>query len=65
MTRDQLRNHPTRARILALVEEDAARSLDPDDLRRELSSAKPSPAAVAYHLSVLRRAGLLPVPEAR
>jgi DNA-binding transcriptional ArsR family regulator len=59
---DFARSHPTRANILALVEQGEGRSLDPGDLARELPN-KPAPAVVTYHLKVLRSASLLPTEE--
>jgi hypothetical protein len=56
------RSHATRASILALFGQDKGRSLDPDDLSRDLPN-EPAPAVVAYHLKTLRSASLLP-PEA-
>lgn len=52
-------SHSMRVKILALVVQDGARSLDPDDLRRELPGGPPA-AVVRYHVAVLRLAGLLP-----
>lgn len=46
-------------RILALIEQDGERSLDPESLRRELPG-RPSAAVVRYHLTVLKLADLLP-----
>lgn len=54
------RSHPVRGRILALYEEDERRSLAAGDLLPELSDEKTTSAAVAYHVRVLRHAGLLP-----
>jgi hypothetical protein len=61
MTRlqDLARSHATRANILALVAEDQGRSLDPDDLSRELPN-ETAAAVVRYHLKMLRTASLLP-----
>lgn len=53
------RSHPTRANILALVAQDGSRSLDPNDLSRELPNEKA--VVVNYHLQVLRSASLLPL----
>jgi hypothetical protein len=57
--RDLARSHATRADILALVEEDEGRSLDPDDLSRELPN-ETTAAVVGYHVKMLRAASLLP-----
>jgi len=55
------RSHPIRARILELCEEEPGRSLTTADLQAELDeSPRPTVAMVAYHLQVLRGAGLLP-----
>lgn len=62
--RDWVCRHPTRARLLDLIEENAHGSVDPDDLRRRLSPGEPGAAAVRYHLAVLRRANLLPTFDA-
>ena len=55
---DQARKHALRLKILALAQR-RNRSLDPEDLRRELPE-HPAVAIVGYHLSVLERAKLLP-----
>jgi len=57
--RDFARGHAMRASILALIEEDEDRSLDPDALSRDLPN-KPSASLVSYHLKVLKSAFLLP-----
>jgi len=55
------RSHPIRARILELYEEELGRSLTPDDLLPELEGLPGATlAGIAYHLKVLRDAGLLP-----
>lgn len=61
MTRLQefARSHTTRANVLALFAQDEGRSLDSDDLSRDLPN-EPAPAVVAYHLRMLRSASLLP-----
>ncbi len=61
MTRLQsfARSHTTRANILALFAQDEGRSLDPGDLSRDLPN-EPATAVVAYHLTTLRSASLLP-----
>lgn len=60
MTRQrQARSDRIRVRILALIEQDGERSLDPESLRRELPG-RPSAAVVRYHLTVLKLADLLP-----
>jgi len=48
-----------RVEILTLLAKDSSRSLDPDELRHELSSTPPA-TVVSYHLTVLRSAELLP-----
>lgn len=53
------RSHTTRANILALFAQDEGRSLDPDDLGRDLPN-EPAPAVVSYHLKTLRSTSLLP-----
>lgn len=55
--REYARSHSLRVRILALVAE-GKRSLDPDDLRRELGES--GTAVIRYHLKVLGSAELLP-----
>jgi hypothetical protein len=60
--RDFARSHVTRVNILALIAANEGRSLDPDDLGRELPNEAPA-VVVSYHLKVLRSASLLP-PEA-
>ena len=55
--RDQARRHPLRLAIIALSVQ--GKSLDPEDLRRELAD-RPSVAPIEYHLLVLRQVGLLP-----
>lgn len=60
MRQRQARSDRIRARILALIEQDGERSLDPESLRRELPG-RPSAALIRYHLTVLDLAGLLPV----
>jgi len=56
--RDQVRRHPLRLAILALPVQ--GKSLDADDLRRELPT-HPTTGVIEYHLSVLRRIELLPL----
>jgi len=56
--REQARKHPVRLKILALAQR-PSRSLNPDDLRWELSE-RPAVVVIEYHLSVLDRAQLLP-----
>lgn len=55
--RERARSHSLRRSILAL--ETQGKSLDPEDLRRELQ-AHPATALIEYHLSVLRQVNLLP-----
>lgn len=55
--RDQARRHPLRLGLIALSAQ--GKSLDPEDLRRELPD-RPSVAVIEYHLMVLREAELLP-----
>jgi len=55
---DRVRRHPLRLKILALSVR-KGRSLDPEDLRRELPE-RPAVVKIAYHLRVLRQVGLLP-----
>lgn len=55
--RNQARCHDLRRAILALYAQ--GKSMDPDDLRRELS-AHPAVVLIKYHQLVLRQAGLLP-----
>ena len=55
---DYARSHPLRLQILALTSK-RNRSLDPDDLRRELPE-RPAVAVIEYHLLVLRQVELLP-----
>lgn len=55
-----VRSHPVRRAILTLYEEDEKRSLAAEDLLRELGEAKTTLAVVAYHVRVLKDAGLLP-----
>jgi hypothetical protein len=54
---DRVCCHPLRLKILALSVR-KGRSLDPEDLRRELPE-RPAVAKIAYHLAVLRQVGLL------
>jgi hypothetical protein len=55
------RDHPIRARILELYEEEPGRSLTAADLQSELDDLPRSTlAAVAYHVQVLRKTDLLP-----
>lgn len=54
------RNHPVRLRILKLYEQDEQRSLAAVDLLPELKNEKTTRSAVAYHVRVLKQAGLLP-----
>jgi hypothetical protein len=55
------RSHPIRARILELYEEEPERSLTAADLQREMEGLPGATlVGVAYHLQVLRGAGLLP-----
>lgn len=54
--RDQARYHYVRLGILALAGQ--GKSLDPEDLHRELPT-HPEVGVIAYHLLVLRRAKLL------
>lgn len=54
------RSHPTRARILALYEQDEQRSLAPEELTHEFPDQLVTAAGVNYHLRVLRDGGLLP-----
>jgi hypothetical protein len=58
--RHYARKHPLRLKILALSAR-RSRSLDPDDLKRELPD-HPAVAVIEYHLSVLRQVDLLPSP---
>jgi len=60
--RDQPRRHDLRLGILALSVQ--GKSLDPEDLRRELPSHPPV-AAIKYHLLVLRLSGLPPLVSRR
>lgn len=60
---EQARNHPIRARILALYEQDPQRLLAPDELTREFLDQLVTTAGASYHLRVLRDAGLLPDEE--
>lgn len=53
------RSHTIRANILALLAQDAGRSLDPNNLSHDLPK-EPAPAVVTYHLKMLRSASLLP-----
>lgn len=55
---DRARRHPLRLQILALIAK-GSRSLDPDDLRRELPQ-RPAVAVIKYHLKALREVGLIP-----
>jgi hypothetical protein len=55
--RDQARRHPLRLAIIALSVQ--GKSLDPEDLRRELPD-RPSVVVIEYHLLVLREVELLP-----
>lgn len=55
--RDQARRHPLRLTLIALSVQ--GKSLDPEDLRRELPD-HPSVAVIKYHLLVLRQVELLP-----
>jgi hypothetical protein len=57
--RNFARSHAIRADILALFAQDEGRSLDPNDLGRDLPN-EPAPAVVSYHLKMLRSASLLP-----
>jgi hypothetical protein len=59
---DFARSHAIRSSILTLFAEDEERSLDPDDLGRDLPN-EPASVVVSYHLQTLRSASLLP-PEA-
>ncbi|HEX5376443.1 MAG TPA: hypothetical protein VFW48_09835 [Solirubrobacterales bacterium] len=56
---EYVRNHPIRAKILALYEQDEQRSPSLDELPRELSGLGATTPLVAYHLRVLNDAGLL------
>jgi hypothetical protein len=56
--RDQVRRHRLRLAILALATQ--GKSMEPDDIRRELPT-RPPVAVIEYHLLVLRCAGLLPL----
>jgi hypothetical protein len=56
---DRARRHPLRLQILALIAKDGGRSLDPDDLQRELPT-RPAAAVIEYHLKALREVGLVP-----
>lgn len=56
------RSHATRAKILALYEQDERRSLSLDELLRELSDV--GAPLVAYHRRVLSDIGLLPRADA-
>lgn len=55
-----VQSHPIRARILALYEQDEQRSLAAEDLLQELGDRQATRSAVAYHVRILRDAGLLP-----
>jgi hypothetical protein len=55
--RDQARHHDLRLSILALST--TSKSLDLEDLRRELPT-HPALAVIEYHLLVLRQVELLP-----
>jgi hypothetical protein len=55
-----VRSHPIRAEILALYEQDERRSLAALALLGDLADVDAMPAVVAYHVRVLRDAGLLP-----
>ena len=55
---EQARKNPLRLKILALSVR-RGRSLDPEDLRRELPE-RPAVAVIEYHLRVLCQSGLLP-----
>jgi Helix-turn-helix domain len=55
-----VRSHPVRRAILALYEQNEGRSLAAEDLLRELGETKTTYAVVAYHVRVLKDAGLLP-----
>lgn len=55
--RNQARRHPLRLGILALGAK--GKSMDPEDLRRELPT-HPAVSLIEYHLLVLRQAALLP-----
>jgi len=57
------RNHPVRLRILELYAQDEGRSLAAQDLMAKLGGEKTTPSAVAYHVRVLKHAGLLPDAE--
>lgn len=54
------RSHPVRLRILELYERDSRRSLLAQDLLPELGDEKTTHSAIAYHVRILRQAGLLP-----
>lgn len=54
--RTQARKHPMRLSILALAAQ--GKSLDPQDLHRELPD-RPTVAVIGYHLLVLRQVDLL------
>jgi hypothetical protein len=54
------RSHPVRRKILELYEQDEGRSLAAPDLLLELGDEKTTRCAVAYHVRILRHAGLLP-----
>jgi DNA-binding transcriptional ArsR family regulator len=54
------RSHPLRRRILALYAQDEQRSLATRDLLPELGEEGTTYSAVAYHVRVLKHAGLLP-----
>lgn len=67
LSQRQAMAHPTRERIMELFERDAGRSLKANDLLADLLTEFPAlelgelkPALIAYHVSVLRDAELLP-----
>lgn len=54
------RSNPVRRRILALYGQDKRRSLAAKDLLPALSEEETTYSAVAYHVRILKHAGLLP-----
>lgn len=57
---DHARSHPIRVKILGLYEQDESRSLAALDLMGDLSEEDTNVSAVAYHVRVLKDAGLIP-----
>jgi DNA-binding transcriptional ArsR family regulator len=57
---ERARTHPIRAKILALYAEDEDRSLAAEDILADLTEDDTNISAVAYHVRILKDAGLLP-----